>query len=111
AIASHTANTARSQLHMQELADTNDMYRLMGQLTDATRTGASATVVWELVIRPLVNILRKILLHALREMMARVLVKGLHALVTAAINPHGPPPDESTYTQPPVDTVEDPEEL
>lgn len=101
----------RAELAARELADTNDMYRLMGQLADATRTGASATVVWELVIRPLVNILRKVLLHALRELMAKTLIKALFKLVTSTINPVAPPPDESEYTVPPVAEVEDPEEL
>lgn len=100
-----------SEIHAREMADTNDLYRLMGQLTDATRTGASATVVWELVIRPCVNILRKQLLEALKQLMAKTLIKGLHSLVTSAINPNSPPPETSTYTKPPVAEVEDPEKL
>jgi hypothetical protein len=100
-----------NELHAREMADTNDLYRLMGQLTDATRTGASATVVWELVIRPCVNILRKQLLDALKQLMAKMLIKGLTALVTGIINPHSPPPDSSSYTKPPVAVVEDPEKL
>ena len=104
-------DAVHAELHAREVADTNEMYRLMGQLASATRAGASASVVWEITIRPTVNILRKTLLHSTRELMAKTLIKALHKTITETINPHTPPPDDSTYTQPPVNDMDDPENL
>jgi len=99
-------STLRAKILAQELADTNELYRLMGQLSDATRTGASATIVWELIIRPCINILKKILLMALKQLLASTLIKILKELITSTINPLQPPADDSTYDQPPADAVD-----
>lgn len=95
----------------RDRADTGAVMKLMGHLHAAARTGASATIVWELILRPLLNILKKVILKMAKILLGNLLVTFLHGMLTPIINQFSPPPPENDFTPAEPHEVEDPDDL